>query len=73
MSPYEVRETERDSVTGGNKMVNPYNGPAAKLLTPPTLTLVKMIISGHLMVLQTTLPKITWALMSSLPQVAKVT
>ena len=28
-----------------NKMVNPYNGPAAKLLTPPTLTLVKMTIT----------------------------
>ena len=30
--------------TVNEKMVTPYNGPAAKLLTLPTLTLVKMTI-----------------------------
>ena len=54
-------------------MVNPYNGPVTKLLTPPTLTLVKMTITGHHMVIQTTLPKIAQALMLTPAQVAKVT
>ena len=54
-----------------NKMVNPYNGPAAKLLTPPTLTLVKM--TDHNMVIQSTSHKISQALTSTLAQVAKVT
>ena len=54
-------------------MVNPYNGPAAKLLTPSTLTLVKMTIAGHHMVIQSTSPKISQAPMSTLAQVAKVT
>ena len=31
-------------------MVTSYNGPAAKLFTPPTLTLVKMTITNHNMV-----------------------
>ena len=56
-----------------NKMVNPYNGPVTKLSTPPTLTLVKMTITGHHMVIQTTLPKIAQALMLTPAQVAKVT
>ena len=42
-----------------NKMVNPYNGPAAKLLTPPTLNLVKMTITSHYIVIQS-LPKIAY-------------
>ena len=54
-----------------NKMVNPYNGPEAKLL-PPT-TLVKMTITGHHMVIQSTSPKIDQALMSTLAQVTQVT
>ena len=58
-------------------MVNPYNGPAAKLLTPPTLTLVKMTITGHHMVIQS-LPKIALAptpgdTITSYPKFAKVT
>ena len=56
-----------------NKMVTQYNGPAAKLLTPPTLTLVKMTITNHNMVIQSTSPKISQSLMSTLAQVAKVT
>ena len=52
-------------------MVNQYNGPAAKLLTLPTLTLVKM--TRHHMVLQSTSPKIAQALLTTLEQVAKVT
>ena len=56
-----------------NKMVNPYNGPAAKLLTLPTLTLVKMTITGHHMVIQSTSLKIALALILTLAQVAKVT
>ena len=31
-----------------NKMVNPYSGPAAKLLTPPTLILVKMTVMSYI-------------------------
>ena len=54
-------------------MVNPYKGPAAKLLRPPTLTLVKMTITVYHMVIQSTLPKIAQALMLTLAQVAKVT
>ena len=54
-----------------NKMVNPYNGPAAKLLTPPTLTVVKMTITTWCMVLQSTSSKIAQALMSTVAQVAK--
>ena len=47
--PHWARETPRRAWAEYryNKMVNLYNGPAAKLLTPPTLTLVKMTISGH--------------------------
>ena len=56
-----------------NKMVNPYNGPAAKLLTLPTLTLVKMTITGHHMVIQSSLPKIAQVLMLTLAQVEKMT
>ena len=37
------------------KMVNPSNGPAAKLLTTLTLNLVKMNITGHHMVIQSLL------------------
>ena len=54
-----------------NKMVNPYNGPEAKLLLPTTL--VKMTITGHHMVIQSTSPKIDQALMSTLAQVTQVT
>ena len=57
----------------GKQDGNPYNGPAVKLLTPPTLTLVKMTITGHHMVIQSTTPKIALALMSTLTQGAKVT
>ena len=49
-------------------MVNPYNGPAAKLLTPPTLNLVKMTITGHHMVIQSLL-NIVQVLMLILAQV----
>ena len=57
-----------------NKMVTPYNGPAAKLLTPPTLTLVKMTITRHADTnLQSASPKIAQALISTLAQVSKVT
>ena len=53
-------------------MVNPYKGPAAKLLTPPTLNLVKMTLTGHHMVIQS-LPKIAQVLMLTLAQVEKIT
>ena len=53
-------------------MVNPYNGPAAKLLTQPTLNLVKITITSHHMVIHS-LPKIAQALMLTLAQVEKVT
>ena len=55
-----------------NKMVTPYNGPAAKLLTPPTLT--PMTITRHADTnLQSASPKIAQALISTLAQVSKVT
>ena len=37
-----------------NKMVIPNNGPAAKLLAPPTLTLVQITVTGHHMVIEST-------------------
>ena len=53
-----IRGEPKGIDSGVNKMVNSYNGSPAKLLTPPTLTLVKMTITGHHMVLQSTLSKI---------------